>query len=78
MELTLEQLQRLPIKRLKEILKKLDKEPESEQNEATKQVIKLIIKKKKEGGLITHPEFLKHEGMVVRAKKCTPVHLVAR
>lgn len=74
MDITLGELNKLPIKRLKEILKKLYKEPENEKNFATIQVIKLIIRKKKEEGFMVHP--LLQQGTKFVKMKGRPIHTI--
>ncbi len=76
MELTLEQLRKLPIKQLKQILKGLlsEKNPQP-QTEIQISIIKGIIEYKKGGGLITHPSFIQTENGYVRENRCKPVHL---
>jgi len=76
MELTLEQLRKLPIKQLKQILKGLlsEKNPQP-QTEIQISIIKGIIEYKKGGGLITHPKFVGINDGFIREKPAKPVHL---
>lgn len=76
MEMTLEQLRKLPIKQLKYILKGLlrDKNPQPETNIQIS-IIKGIIEYKKGGGLITHPAFIKTNNGIIRESRAKPVHL---
>jgi hypothetical protein len=76
MELTLDQLRKLPIKQLKQILKGLvnDKNPKPETNIQIS-IIKGIIEYKKKDGLITHPAFVKTDKGMVRESRAKPKHL---
>ena len=76
MELTLDQLRKLPIKQLKQILKGLvnDKNPKPETNIQIS-IIKGIIEYKKGSGLIMHPKFVQMGNGYVRESNAKPVHL---
>ena len=76
MELTLEQLKRLPIKQLKTILKGLIKEDTGKPQTGIQiSIIKGIIEYKKGGGLITHPAYIKTNNGIVRESRAKPIHL---
>lgn len=75
MDVSIKDLHRFPIKRLKAILKKLMKEPKSVEILTTINLIKNIIASKKKEGLILHPGYMKTPKGTVRQIKCKPIHL---
>ncbi len=75
MDITLSDLNKMPIKRLKEVLKKLYKEPKNVETLTTIDIIKNIIRDKKKKGTFLHPMFIKSNTGFIREKKCSPIHL---
>lgn len=75
MDITLGELNKLPIKRLKEILKKLIKEPKNAETLTTIEIIKSLILDKKKKGTIIHGAYAKVDGTLMRAKQ-KPIHLI--
>lgn len=75
MDITLGELNKLPIKRLKEILKKLTKEPKNVQIISTIDIIQNLIRDKKRKGIILHPGFIKTPNGMMRESKCKSIHL---
>ena len=55
MEISLAKLERMSIKQLKHILHKLTTEPQTAKIQASIAMVKQLIKRRKEGGYIVHP-----------------------
>lgn len=75
MDISLGELNKMSITRLKIILKKLSKEPKNVQISSTIELIKNIIRDKKRNGSILHPDFVKTDDGMIRKGKCVPIHL---
>lgn len=73
MDITLGELNKMSITKLKSILKKLDKEPKNVQVLNTIEIIKNLIRDKKRKGLVLY-DFEKVNGKVMKGK-WKPVHL---
>lgn len=75
MDISLGELNKLSITKLKEIIKKLTKEPKNAQILTTINIIKNLIIDKKRKGIILHSGFVKTPTGMIREKKCKPIHL---
>lgn len=75
MDITLGELQRLPIKRLKAILAKLLKEPKTDPVTSMIEIVKNLIREKKKKGTILHHEFVKNGKVFTTENKAKPIHL---
>lgn len=75
MDITLGELHKLPIARLKAILKKLTKEPKNAQIITTIDIVKNLIIDKKRKGTILHPAFVKTPKGLLREARCKPIHV---
>lgn len=70
MDITLGELNKLSIAKLKSILLKLKKEPKNSTNDASIDIIKNLIRDKKRHGFILHPNFIKTtDGMIPESKR---------
>lgn len=75
MDISLGELNKLSITKLKAIIKKLTKEPKNAQVLTTIDIIKNLIIDKKRKGTILHPGFVKTPNGLMREAKCKPIHL---
>lgn len=76
MDITLGELNKMSITKLKAILKKLAKEPKNDETLTTINIIENLILNKKRNGLILHPEFVKTEKGTFRARKPVPINCI--